>query len=127
MLDNKSTTDQVGRLDHSISSEYRILRPPGTGKTTSIQQVGEGGCQEGTAVIRSLVTSFSRGAAAELANCDLTIPPERLEYSALDLLSRSGASAHRRSPREGLEPNPSPVGPHAPLNARTSSQWSRCR
>lgn len=77
MLDNKSTTDQVGRLDHSISSEYRILGPPGTGKTTSISKlVREAAKRYGGNSV--LVTSFSRGAAAELANCDLTIPPERL-------------------------------------------------
>ena len=71
------TVDGIGRMDHEITSEYRILGPPGTGKTTSTsRQVQRAVEKHGSN--RAWVTSFSRAAAAELANCDLTIDPAML-------------------------------------------------
>ncbi len=71
------TVDEIGEQDHSVTSEYRIFGPPGTGKTTHI------GRQIRRAVFRYdaesvLVTSFSRTAAAELAGRDLPISPSRI-------------------------------------------------
>jgi superfamily I DNA/RNA helicase len=56
----------VGLRDHSVTSEYRIFGPPGTGKTTQIARQIE------TAVDRFgeksvLATSFSKATAAEIA------------------------------------------------------------
>ena len=71
------TLDGVGQMDDALTSEYRILGPPGTGKTTSTSTLVRRAAQKFGA--RSiLVTSFSRAAAAELANCDLTIAPDQL-------------------------------------------------
>jgi superfamily I DNA/RNA helicase len=71
------TLDGIGQMDHSVTSEYRILGPPGTGKTTRtaalVRQAAE---KYGTSAV--LATSFSRAAAAELANCDLPIGPAQL-------------------------------------------------
>ena len=36
------TLDGIGRMDHTITSEYRILGPPGTGKTTSTGKLCNG-------------------------------------------------------------------------------------
>lgn len=71
------TLQDIGSRDHSITSEYRIWGPPGTGKTTNLTR------QIRRAVDRFspdsvLVTSFSRAAAAELAGRDLPISPERI-------------------------------------------------
>lgn len=62
----------IGTRDHSITGEYRIFGPPGTGKTTSLSH------QIRTAVERFakdsvLVTSFSRAAAATLRGKDLPL------------------------------------------------------
>ena len=66
------TIDGIGRMDHATTSEYRILGPPGTGKTTSTSdQVRRAAEKYGSD--RVMATSFSRAAAAELANCDLPI------------------------------------------------------
>lgn len=71
------TIDGIGRMDHATTSEYRILGPPGTGKTTSTSdQVRRAAEKYGSD--RVMATSFSRAAAAELANCDLPINPDRL-------------------------------------------------
>jgi DNA helicase-2/ATP-dependent DNA helicase PcrA len=64
----------IGERDHSITSEYRIFGPPGTGKTTNlsrqilraVERFGDGSV---------LVTSFSRAAAAELAGYEFPIRP----------------------------------------------------
>jgi len=64
----------IGREDHSTTSEYRIFGPPGTGKTTALAElIRRDAAMYGSDSI--LVTSFSRTAAAEIANCDLKIDP----------------------------------------------------
>jgi DNA helicase-2/ATP-dependent DNA helicase PcrA len=71
------TADGIGRQDHSITNEYRIVGPPGTGKTThTSDRVRRAVERYGPDSV--WVTSFSRAAAAELANCDLPINPDRL-------------------------------------------------
>ncbi len=52
------TLDGIGQQDHSLTSEYRIFGPPGTGKTTSVaslvrRAVGKHGSDA------VLMTSFS--------------------------------------------------------------------
>jgi DNA helicase II / ATP-dependent DNA helicase PcrA len=71
------TVDGIGKQDHSYCAEYWIVGPPGTGKTTTIsRQVNRAAREFGSSAV--LVTSFSRAAAAELADCDLPIPPDNL-------------------------------------------------
>ena len=71
------TIDGIGQRDHSFASEYWILGPPGTGKTTEIsRQVQLAAAKYGDSSV--LVTSFSRAAAAELARCDLAVSPDRI-------------------------------------------------
>jgi DNA helicase-2/ATP-dependent DNA helicase PcrA len=71
------TIEDIGRRDHSVTSEYRIFGPPGCGKTTSItRQIRRAVDRYGADAV--LVTSFSRGAAAELAGRDLPIPSDRV-------------------------------------------------
>ncbi len=67
----------IGQRDHSMTGEYRIFGPPGTGKTTNLTR------QIRRAVERfgkdsALVTSFSRAAAAELAGQDLPVSSDRV-------------------------------------------------
>src|ERR1700741_2119358 len=69
--------DEIGSRDHSVSSEYRVFGPPGTGKTTTLSK------QIHRAVERFdsnsvLVTSFSRAAAAELTGRELPVEEERI-------------------------------------------------
>jgi len=67
----------IGRRDHSITGEYRIFGPPGTGKTTNItRQIRRAVERFGRDSV--LVTSFSRAAAAELAGQDLPVSPDRV-------------------------------------------------
>ena len=69
--------EEIGRRDHSVSAEYRIFGPPGTGKTTSLaRQIRRAVERFGPNSV--LVTSFSRAAAAELAGRDLPINPDRV-------------------------------------------------
>jgi DNA helicase-2/ATP-dependent DNA helicase PcrA len=71
------TIDGISKRDHSVTSEYWIVGPPGTGKTTNISdQVQRAVRQYGSNAV--LVTSFSRAAAAELADCSLAINPDNL-------------------------------------------------
>jgi superfamily I DNA/RNA helicase len=71
------TLDGIGQMDHSVTSEYRILGPPGTGKTTRTAALVRQAVEKyETSAI--LVTSFSRAAAAELANRELAIGPAQL-------------------------------------------------
>ena len=71
------TLDGIGQKDHSATSEYRIFGPPGTGKTTSVaRQISRAVDRYGPDSI--LITSFSRAAAAELAERDLPINPSRM-------------------------------------------------
>jgi DNA helicase-2/ATP-dependent DNA helicase PcrA len=67
----------IGMRDHNITSEYRIFGSPGTGKTTRLaDEVGRAVEKYGPSGV--LVTSFSRGAAAELAGRDLPVSPDRV-------------------------------------------------
>src|ERR1035441_7990086 len=67
----------IGHRDHSITGEYRIFGPPGTGKTTNLsRQIRRAVERFGKDAV--LVTSFSRAAAAELAGQDLPVSPDRI-------------------------------------------------
>ncbi len=71
------TLEEIGRRDHSVTSEYRIFGPPGTGKTTNLtRQIRRAVDRFGPRSV--LVTSFSRAAAAELAGRDLPVEPDRV-------------------------------------------------
>jgi len=71
------TLEGIGHQDHSLTSEYRIFGPPGTGKTTSLtRQIRRAVERFGPDSV--LVTSFSRAAAAELAGRDLPVDPDRV-------------------------------------------------
>ena len=76
-MESNCGLDDIGCRDHSITREYRIFGPPGTGKTTNLaRQVRRAVEKYGAAAV--LVTSFSRGAAAELAAQDLPISSNRI-------------------------------------------------
>jgi superfamily I DNA/RNA helicase len=71
------TLQDIGQLDHSVTSEYRIFGPPGTGKTTNLtRQIRRAVERFGQDSV--LVTSFSRTAAAELIGRDLPLSPDRI-------------------------------------------------
>ena len=71
------TLEQIGERDHSVTSEYRIFGPPGTGKTTNLsRQIRRAAERYGAGSV--LVTSFSRTAAAELTGRDLPIDADRV-------------------------------------------------
>ena len=69
--------EQIGRRDHSVTAEYRIFGPPGTGKTTHVtRQIRNAADKYGANAV--LVTNFSRTAAAELISRDLPVSPDRV-------------------------------------------------
>ncbi len=71
------TLEGIGKQDHSVTAEYRIFGPPGTGKTTNLsRQIRRAVERFGADSV--LVTSFSRAAAAELAGRDLPISAEQI-------------------------------------------------
>jgi len=74
---NDSGLEDIGRRDHSVTREYRIFGPPGTGKTTNLaRQVRRAVDKYGRDMV--LVTSFSRAAAAELTASDLPISSNQI-------------------------------------------------
>lgn len=75
--DVEEALSSVGTREHSLTSEYRIFGPPGTGKTTNLtRQIRRAVQRFGESSV--LVTSFSRAAAAELAGQDLPISSDRI-------------------------------------------------
>jgi len=69
--------ESIGQDQDSEGAEYRILGPPGCGKTTNTaRQVRRAVEKYGENSV--LVTSFSRTAAAELAGRDLPIPASQV-------------------------------------------------
>jgi DNA helicase-2/ATP-dependent DNA helicase PcrA len=75
--DVQEALSAVGDRDHSITAEYRIFGPPGTGKTTNLtRQIRRAVERFGKDSV--LVTSFSRAAAAELAGRDLPVSPDHI-------------------------------------------------
>ena len=71
------TLETIGLRDHSRTNEYRIIGPPGTGKTRSAtlhirRAVDRFGCNSVVA------TSFTRAAAIELAGRDTPLDPDRI-------------------------------------------------
>jgi DNA helicase II / ATP-dependent DNA helicase PcrA len=75
--DVEEALSAIGHRDHSITAEYRIFGPPGTGKTTNlIRQIRRAVQRFGKDSV--LVTSFSRAAAAELAGQDLPVSSDRV-------------------------------------------------
>jgi superfamily I DNA/RNA helicase len=106
------TLEEIGKRDHSVTSEYRIFGPPGTGKTTNLsRQIRHAVDRYGPGSV--LVTSFSRTAAAELTGRDLPINPDRIGtlhshcYHALGapVLAESCVEEwNRENPRLALTP-----------------------
>jgi len=75
--DIEEALSAIGHRDHSITAEYRIFGPPGTGKTTNLtRQIRRAVQRFGKDSV--LVTSFSRAAAAELAGQDLPVSSDRV-------------------------------------------------
>jgi superfamily I DNA/RNA helicase len=69
--------ETIGRQDHSMTREYRIFGPPGTGKTTSaMRQIHLAVDRFGENSV--MVTSFSRAAAIELMGRDVPIDLDRI-------------------------------------------------
>lgn len=69
--------DGIGLRDHSVTAEYRIFGPPGTGKTTNLaRQIKRAVDRFGVTSV--LVTSFSKATASELAGRDTPIDPDRI-------------------------------------------------
>src|SRR5436853_2617334 len=75
--DVEEALSEIGNRDHSVTAEYRIFGPPGTGKTTNLsRQIRRAVERFGKDSV--LVTSFSRAAAAELAGLDLPVSANRI-------------------------------------------------
>ena len=104
--------DDLGSRDHSITAEYRIFGPPGTGKTTELAfQVQRAVDRFGPDSV--LVTSFSRATAAELIRRDVPLHSNRIGtlhshcFNALGkprIAEADVADWNRRNPRLALTP-----------------------
>jgi DNA helicase II / ATP-dependent DNA helicase PcrA len=69
--------ESIGVRDHSITAEYRIFGPPGTGKTTNLtRQIRRAVDRFGDDSV--LVTSFSKATAVELAGRDTPMDLDRI-------------------------------------------------
>jgi superfamily I DNA/RNA helicase len=69
--------ETIGLQDHSLTNEYRIFGPPGTGKTRSATtHIRRAVARFGTDSV--MVTSFTRAAAIELTGRDVPIDPHRI-------------------------------------------------
>ena len=69
--------ERIGLRDHSVTAEYRIFGPPGTGKTTNLtRQIRRAVDRFGDSSV--LVTSFSKATAAELIGRDTPIDFDRI-------------------------------------------------
>jgi superfamily I DNA/RNA helicase len=69
--------ESIGLGDHSVTAEYRIFGPPGTGKTTNLtRQIQRAVDRFGDDSV--LVTSFSKAATVELAGRDTPIDLDRI-------------------------------------------------
>jgi DNA helicase-2/ATP-dependent DNA helicase PcrA len=69
--------ERIGLRDHSVTPEYRIFGPPGTGKTTNLtRQIRRAVDRFGDSSV--LVTSFSKATAAELTGRDTPIDLDRI-------------------------------------------------
>jgi superfamily I DNA/RNA helicase len=69
--------EMIGLRDHSLTNEYRIFGPPGTGKTRSAtRHIGRAVDRFGSNSV--MATSFTRAAAIELIGRDTPIDPDRI-------------------------------------------------
>jgi superfamily I DNA/RNA helicase len=69
--------ENIGLCDHSVTREYLIFGPPGTGKTCNLaRQIRRAAEEYGPGGV--LVTSFSRAAATELTGHDLPVIAEQV-------------------------------------------------
>jgi DNA helicase-2/ATP-dependent DNA helicase PcrA len=69
--------ESIGKRDHSLTNEYRLFGPPGTGKTRSVTSHAYRSVQRfGSNSV--MATSFTRAAAVELAGRDVPIDLDRI-------------------------------------------------
>ena len=94
--DPAEVLEGIGRRDHSVTREYRIFGPPGTGKTTHAAR------QIRIAVNRFdansvLAISFSRATAAELTDGTFLLTRAILEHCTRSVITPWDARRSRRS------------------------------
>ncbi len=69
--------EEIGKRDHSTTNEYRIIGPPGTGKTRrATNHIHRGVNRFGENSV--MATSFTRAAAIELADRDVPVDLDRI-------------------------------------------------